>query len=142
MQADGRPLYVYWKIGGGGASKANTASRRQPPPAEPQTPALGATESEDVIMVVDENAESREAENRLREERRGRDRDDRAPREVFPTGPRNYQAERDYYDRGPRRAEPNCQDGRYGFGGGYRDGGRGRYGRDDRRFGSGQSWRP
>ena len=125
------------------APRVNIQSKRQPAPAEPPTLALGAPESEDVVMVVDENAESREAENRLRDERRGRDQDNRAQREVFPTGPRNYNAEMDYYDRRPpRRAEPNYQDGRYGFGGGYRDGGRGRYGRDDRRYGGGQSWRP
>ena len=106
-------------------------------------------------MEVDENAEAREAENRLREERRTRD--DRAQREVFPTGPRggHYRSEMDsYYDRRPRQT---YQDGRYGFGGGYSDGGRGgyrdggrggyrdsgrgRYG-DDRRYGNGQSWRP
>lgn len=93
-------------------------------------------------MEVDENAESREAENRLREERRARD--DRAPRDVLPTGPRGYQAEMDRYDdRRARRPEPGYQDGRYGFGGGgYRDGPRGRYPRNDRRFGGGQSWRP
>ena len=96
-------------------------------------------------MEVDENTVSREAENRLREERRGTDH--RARKEVFPTGPRSYQPDRDAYgDRRPRRAEPNYEDRRYGFsgrGGGYRDGGRGWYPRgDERRYGGGQSWRP
>ena len=97
-------------------------------------------------MEVDENASAREAEDRLREERRGRDYREvlKDPVPTGPTGPRYQQTEIDsYYDRRPRRPDPNYQDGRYGFGGaGYRDGGRGRYGRDDRRFGGGQSYRP
>ena len=108
------------------------------------------------IDEIDENAESREAQNRIREERRGRDsaRDTRERPEAFPTGPRNDRR----YDSGPgyysdrRGAEPAYQDGRYGFerGGGY--GGRGRYrneggmysdGMGGRRGGGGgQSWRP
>ena len=89
-------------------------------------------------MEVDENAEAREAENRRREERRGGD--DRAQREVLPTGPREqYRNDSDsYYDRRPRQ---NYQDGRRGFGGGYRNAGRSRYG-EERRYGGGQSWRP
>lgn len=137
FQADGRVLYVYWKAGGGGLRRNN--SERQPVPE--QAPALGGAQGDDVAMEVDENAEAREAEDRRREERRGRD--DRAPRgDVFPSGPRGqgyYRSDSDsYYDRRPRQ---NYQDGRYGFGGGYRDAGRGRYG-DDRRYGGGQSWRP
>ncbi len=96
---------------------------------------------DDVDMEVDENAESREAEDRLREERRGRERDHRAPpRDVLPTGPRGYQSEMDRYgDRRSRRPEPNYSDGRYGFGGnGYRGGPRGGY--DDRGYG-GQGYR-
>ena len=92
-------------------------------------------------MEVDENAEAREAENRRREEHRGRD--ERAQREVFPTGPReHYRSENDsYYDQRPRQ---NFQDGRRGFGGGYRDEGRPRYGGygQESRRGRGQSWRP
>lgn len=95
-------------------------------------------------MEVDENAESREAENRRREEHRSRD--DRASRDVFPTGPRGYRAEMDRYDDyRNRRLEPGYQDGRYGFGGrgGFRDGPRGGFPRDGRRYGgAGQSWRP
>ena len=93
-------------------------------------------------VEVDENAESREAQNRLREQRRGRD--DRAQTELLPTGPKAYQTEMDdYYDSRPKRAEQSYQDGRYGFGGGYRDRGRDGFPRGDvRRFGRGQSWRP
>jgi len=158
-KADGRPLYVYWKNGGSSsAPKINTQSQPSDRRAtEPQTPALGAGQAEeDVMMVeVDENAESRQAQDRLREERRGRDGgdSDRARREVMPSGPKNFRTETDgYYDPrpAPRRAQPNYSDGRYGFGGGrgggaggYRDGGPGRY-RDgqERRFGGGTSWRP
>ncbi|KAK3696185.1 hypothetical protein LTR37_018087 [Vermiconidia calcicola] len=145
-KADGRPLYVYWKSGGGsgGAPKPHYVDRRPAAPVEPQTPALGAGQAEDVVMEVDDVTESREAENRLREERRGRD--DRDRRDVFPTGPRDSRPEMDYYDRRPRRSEPGYQDGRYGFagrGGAYGErGGRGRYPRDEGRRYGGQSWRP
>lgn len=92
-------------------------------------------------MEVDENAESRAAADRVREERRGRD--DR--RDVLPTGPKTSRNDMDsYYDRRPRPSERNYQDDRRGFagGGGYRDSGRGRYAGNDRRWGGGQSWRP
>lgn len=108
-------------------------------------------------MEVDGNALSREAEDRLREERRGGN--DRGPREPFPSAPRGDRGyDGDYY-RGPRRADPPFQDNRYGFGRGdrYNYAPRGRY-RDSGRMysdsmrrggngggggsGSGQSWRP
>lgn len=97
-------------------------------------------------MEIDEHAQARELEDKQREERRGRD--DRAPK--YPSGPR--QPETDEYYRGPRRAEPEYNDGRYGFAGAGGDrrfgGGRGRYregGRmysDSMRRGGGQSYRP
>jgi len=104
------------------------------------------TDNSDEVMDIDDNVQSREAQDRLREERQSRD--ERAPREAFPTGPRGYRAEMDRYDdrraRRPGTAyQPQYQDGRYGYGsnrGGYRDSARGGYGRDDRRYG-GQSWR-
>jgi hypothetical protein len=94
----------------------------------------------DVAMEVDEHAEAREIENRQREERRGRD--DRPGDRRYPSGPRD-----DYYNRGGGRAEPEYQDGRYGFGGVDRryDGGRfsgGRMFSDGMRRGGGQSYRP
>lgn len=129
LQADGRTLNVYLKAGG--VAKLNTFQEDVPPP------------SEEVMMDVDENAQSREAEDRLREERR------RAPQDNFPTGPkvarhRSYGLEDDRY-RGPGRAEPAYQDGRYGFNGGYnggrmRDSDRLYY--SDRGGRRGQSWRP
>lgn len=95
---------------------------------------------EDEVMEVDD---SREAENRLREERRGRD--DRDRRDVFPSGPRAGRPSY-YEDWQGARPEPRYNDGRsYGYGGGQ--GGNGaprerypngpRYGR-----GGGQNWRP
>ncbi|KAK4493997.1 hypothetical protein PRZ48_015183 [Zasmidium cellare] len=129
-KADGRTLHVYWKASG-------TGPRGQQPVAQ--------ADVMDDSMEVDQNAESREAENRLREERRGRS--DREPRDAFPTGPKNDRQYEDDYYRGPRRAEPAYQDGRYGFDGGrygrgsYRDGGR-MYSDRMGRGGGGQSWRP
>ena len=94
-------------------------------------------------MMVDEAAEAREANNRMREERRGRE-DRERERDVFPSGPRGYRD--DYYDRGgPRRSEGSYSDGRYGFG--VRDGyaprgpGGGRYDGRDRGYGRGRGWR-
>lgn len=134
-KADGLTLHVYWKHSG-------TGPRGQ---EEPAVPAEAVVPVEDT-MEVDENAQSREAENRLREERRGKP--DRAPRDGFPSGPQGDRRYQDDYYRGPRRGEPAYQDGRYGFGGGERYGGRARY-RDDGRMYSdrmggrgGQSWRP
>ena len=124
-------MHVYWKSSG-------TGPRGVEEQVEPVVPPIEDT------MEVDENAESREVENRLREERRGNG--PRVPRDAYPSGPqadRGY--EEDYY-RGPRRADPAWQDGRYGFGGGDRYGPRGRY-RDEGRMYSdrmgrgGQSWR-
>ena len=93
------------------------------------------------MMEVDPNSESREAENRRREQRRGAD--DRMDRDVFPTGPRNHQGgNNEYYDRRERRAEPEYQERMYGFGrGGDWYGGRGRYPREDRRYGGAPGWR-
>ncbi|KAK3049387.1 hypothetical protein LTR09_009306 [Extremus antarcticus] len=144
-KADGRPLYVFWKSGAG-SNKPIPAAVAEPQP-------LAMDENEDVVMEVDDTAESREAEDRLREdrireERRGRDA--RAPREVFPSGPRSTRG-------GADRRGGDYQDGRYGYGGGYRSGGGygngngggygsggpGRYGRgQEQGMGRGQSWRP
>ena len=72
-------------------------------------------------MELDDSAGTREAENRLREERRGRD--DRDRREVFPSGPRGG---RGYYEDWQGAApQPGYNDGRYG-------GGQGGYGPRDR----------
>ncbi|KAK4547797.1 hypothetical protein LTR36_000755 [Oleoguttula mirabilis] len=141
-KADGRVLYVYFENSTQPA--ANGRSRRQPPPAEEEPlPAIVDTVG-DTEMEIDEHAEAREAENRQREQRRGRD--EREP--VIPGGPR--QTEMDDYLTQPRRDQPH-QDRRYGgYGGGDRrfDNGRGRYrgeGRmysDNMRRGGGQSYRP
>lgn len=143
-QADGRTLYVYSKHGGA-APKPSVVARTAAALPEPTITPLAEDEAGDVMMAVDEVAESREAENRRREERRGRDeRTDRIERSSFPEGPKAYQNDIDnYYNRQPRRAEESHQDGRYGFRGSYRDGGHDRFPRGDvRRFGRGQSWRP
>jgi hypothetical protein len=102
---------------------------------------------EDEIMEIDESSGAREAEDRLREERRGRD--DRDRREVFPSGPRGG---RGYYEdwQGARpQSQPAYNDNRYGGGqGGGQGGGYGprdrmptgpRYGRGG--GGGGQGWR-
>jgi hypothetical protein len=102
---------------------------------------------EDEIMEIDETSGAREAEDRLREERRGRD--DRDRREVFPSGPRGG---RGYYEdwQGARpQPQPAYNDNRYGGGqGGGQGGGYGprdrmpngpRYGRGG--GGGGQGWR-
>lgn len=87
---------------------------------------------DDTAMDLDQNAKSREAENKLREERRGGA--DRGRQDVFPSGPRGQRGNfsNDYYhgDQGQRNGQ-GYQDGRYGFNGGNY-GGRGR-GYDDRR---------
>jgi len=110
----------------------------------------------DDTMEVDEHAQAREVENRQREERR---RDDRGARQSGPStryerDDRNGQTpNEDYYRSQQQRAEPQFQDGRYGFGGGNRYGGGGRGGRyrDEGRMysdrmrrggGGGQSYRP
>lgn len=104
-----------------------------------------AQDGDDEMMEVDETAGAREAENRLREERRGRDTRDR--REVFPSGPRG--GGRGYYeDWQGARPQPGYNDGRYGG----QNGGQGGYGPRDRmpngpRYGrgsggGGQNWRP
>lgn len=109
-------------------------------------------------MDIDQNTASREAEDRLREERRGANgtggRADREPRDrPYQQGPRQdyrgYGGD-DYYNRGPpppRRQESSYQDARYGYGGGERYRGRGGGYREDGRLYSdrmprgGQNWR-
>ena len=141
IQADGRTLYVWMK--GRGSSKPKAAHDR--PNVEDELEVQAAT---DETMEVDQNAEAREAENRLREERRSRA--DRGAKDVFPSGPRAGRGyNEDNYYRGSRGG-PAYQDGRSGFdrsqsnryGGGrepIRDGGR-MYSDSMRR--GGQSWRP
>jgi hypothetical protein len=143
-QADGRLLHVYYK-------NSSMASRPVEPPVEEPIPVV-----EDEVMEVDETAGAREAENRLREERRGRD--DRDRRDVFPSGPRG--GGRGYYEdwqgAGP---QPGYNDRRYAYGG-AQQGGQSGYGQRDNRVpngpgapngprygrggggGGGQSWRP
>ena len=96
-------------------------------------------------MEVDHNAEARESENRLREERRSRV--EQNLRDDIQSRP---QADRGYYNdyaRAPRYHDTGYQDGRYGQGSGLRYDGRGRY-RDEGRMytdnarRNGQSWRP
>ena len=141
-QADGRTLYVYLKGVNNQPRVTDTMSRHQPqiePSAQLDVPI------DDGVMEVDENAESREAENRRREERRGRD-NHRDP-EAFPTGPKNPAPQtNDYYARAPRY---DHRDGGYGYGGGgSRARGPDNYGgpryRDDSYRGrrGGQSYRP
>ena len=80
----------------------------------------------DVAMEVDEHADARAAEDRQREERR------REPRsQDYPTGP--SQPRPDY----SRRAQPDYQDGRYGFGNGRYGGGGGGGGGVGRGYGTG-----
>ena len=111
-QADGRLLHVYYK-------DSSAAAR---PIAQPIEEPVQVQEDE--VMELDDSADTRAAENRLREERRGRD--DRDRREVFPSGPRGG---RGYYEdwqgAGP---QPGYNDGRYGGG----QGGQGGYGPRDR----------
>lgn len=131
-QADGRVLHVYTK----GFTGAKPSAPVEPPAevvqAVPVVP-------QDVPMEMDPITESRETQDRLREERRVHD--DSAN---FPTGPRNAQpADRGgYYDRRPR--PQHYQGGRYAPSGGDRYGGGGGYGRyydDPRRYGGRQGWR-
>ncbi|EME41590.1 hypothetical protein DOTSEDRAFT_73872 [Dothistroma septosporum NZE10] len=133
-KADGRTLHVYWN---------GTAAAQ--PQAEVEAPVDAVM---DDTMEVDENAESREAQDRLREERRGGP--DRRPRDDYHAAPRGNRGYEDDYYRGPRRAEPAYQDGRYGYQGDRFGGPRGRY-RDESRMysdgmrrggGGGQSYRP
>ena len=131
-QADGRLLHVYYKDN-------SIAARPAEPPVEEPIPVV-----EDEVMEVDETVGAREAENRLREERRGRD--DRDRRDVFPSGPRGG---RGYYeDWQGARPQPGYNDNRYAYGGAQ-----GGYGQRDRapngpRYGRGgggggnQNWRP
>nr|POF03799.1 putative rna-binding protein [Quercus suber] len=155
-RADGRLLHVYYKDGS--LSKQGT---RAPRPSDlvqteldDQVPSVPVDANENDTMEVDELAESREQQDKLREERRGVD---ERPHEPFPAAPRPDRREDDYYNRGPRRAEPEYQDGRYGFGGDDRyRGGRGgarsggqyggfpprMYSDGARRGGRGQSYRP
>lgn len=153
VQADGRALYVYWKQDGGAVS-SRSARREIPRTVERAVAPAPPIDVEDEAMEVDENAEAREAEDRLREERRVRDtrdaRDARGPREMFPTEPRGYRAHMDQYnDRRMNQPQQAYQGRGYGFGGGgggygygygYRGASRGGWG--DRRSGAGQSWRP
>lgn len=140
-KADGRTLNVFLKAGGG--AKMPFVVDVEPTVDEP--------------MEMDENAQAREAEDRRREERRGPGPAERAPpraappRDDYPTGPRGHDRgyQNDYYNRGPRRAEPAYQDGRYGFGGGgggRHHGGGGGYRHDGRLGGyggrGGQTYRP
>jgi hypothetical protein len=76
-------------------------------------------------MELDNSENTREAENRLREERRGRD--DRDRREVFPSGPRGGPGF--YEDWQGARPQPSYNDRRYGGGQGGQGGG---YGPRDR----------
>lgn len=121
-QADGRLLYVHMKDGSVAAPKS-----------VPQDQIM------DDAMDVDENARAREAEDKLREERRG-GRGPPAEHDVLPSGPRRgFMAEENYYydSRG------GYQDGRYGFNGnaGYPRRGGGYY--NDRGYGGrgGPQWR-
>lgn len=135
----------------GGATVFTPRGKRQQPPPEEEEPLPAIVDTTgDVEMEVDEHANARALENRQREERRGRDM--REP--AYPA------AERNDYPREPRRAEPEYQDGRYGFDGrdrryngrgGGGGGGGARYREDDRFYsnrmrrgggGSGQSYRP
>lgn len=104
-QADGRLLHVYYKDSSAAARPIAQATE-EPVQAE-----------EDEVMELDDSADTREAENRLREERRGRD--DRDRREVFPSGPRGGRGF--YEDWQGARPQPGYNDGRYGGGqgGGY-----------------------
>jgi hypothetical protein len=137
-QADGRTLNVFWKAG----SARGNGKLQQPV-------ALRAPTEDDPIVVddsmeLDEHAQSREAEDRQREERRRGYNNAAAP---FPKGP---QADRggygdDYYNNRP--PPQRGYDSRQGYNGGsgrggrdrYDDGGRGRYRDNGNR---GQSWRP
>jgi len=89
------------------------------------------------MMEVDEHAEDREVQDRVREERRGRD--DRGPR--YPAGPSNYDRRREepYDDR-----RYGGDERRWGGGGARGGGGGGRYRDGGRTFqrGGGQSYRP
>ncbi|QIW95368.1 hypothetical protein AMS68_000886 [Peltaster fructicola] len=147
-KADGRLLYVYMKDSGApaGAPSVKQSAQAQPEPQQVEHEQYDGDEA----MDIDENARSREAENKLREERRGGGREPRDGQDVFPSGPRNTRAfaqDDDYYynnNRAPAPAQGGYQDGRYGFsggGGGY--GGRGRYYDDRRGYGGrgGQQWR-
>lgn len=140
QQADGRTLYVYRRDDGG--------ARRPTAPSAPLAaePDIIPIPSEDDAMIVDEAAEAREANNRMREERRresergGRD----GGRDAFPAGPRGYRD--DYYDLGGPRRDGYGGEGRYGGygGGGYRGPGGGRYdGPRERGYGGGggRGWR-
>ncbi|KAK4620153.1 hypothetical protein CLAFUW4_11551 [Fulvia fulva] len=139
-KADGRTLHVYW-----------SGSAVTQPEADVEVPVDAVM---DDSMEVDENAQSREAQDRLREERRGGP--DRRPRDDYPAGPRDNRGYMDHYYRGPRRQDglfqDGRQDGRYGYQGDRFGGGgpRGRY-RDEGRMysdgmrrggGGGQSYRP
>jgi hypothetical protein len=125
---------------------SSIAARPVEPPVEAPIPVV-----EDEVMEVDETAGAREAENRLREERRGRD--DRDRRDVFPSGPRG--GGRGYYEdwqgAGP---QPAYNDRRYAYGGAQQSG-QGGYGQRDNRVpngprygrgggggGGNQNWRP
>jgi len=99
-QADGRLLHVYYK-------DSSAAARPYVQPVEEPVHV-----EEDEIMEVDDSVDTREAENRLREERRGRD--DRDRREVFPSGPRGGRGGGFYEDW--QGARPGYNDGRYGGG--------------------------
>lgn len=140
-KADGRLLHVYFADGHMPAQPAN--GQRELVKEDPPLVVVD-TVGDETMMEIDENAQSREAENRLREERRTGG-EDRRRQEDFPRGPRNDRRYNEEFRGPPRRAEPEYQDGRYGFGGGerYGGGGRGQGYRDDRRMYRGaQSWRP
>lgn len=93
--------------------------------------------AQEVTMEVDEIAESREEQDRLREQSRVDDK-----RTALPSGPRNPQSGYDnYYDR--RSRQPAPYGGRYGYAGGDRYSGnsQGRYYDDSRRYGGSSGWR-
>lgn len=145
VQADGRVLYVSYKESGPQSTQSRQPRQQQaiPPPEEE------VVYADENAMEVDENAKAREAENKLREERRG---GDRPRQDTAPSGPRgaraNFSAQDEYHHNSNQSAQWNgsssYQDGRYGFssGGGDGYGNRGGYYQDRRGYSRGGSqWR-
>ncbi|EMC93057.1 hypothetical protein BAUCODRAFT_37976 [Baudoinia panamericana UAMH 10762] len=143
-KADGCTLYVHMHSENGVAPYSDTKFRRQEQP-QPEEPSFVVDTTGDVAMEVDEHADARAIEDRQREERR---REARPP----PSGPAGRQ-QQSGYPREPRRAEPEFQDGRYGFDNrdnryGRGGGGPGRFREEGRlysdrmRRGGAQSYRP
>ncbi|KXL46669.1 hypothetical protein M433DRAFT_316719 [Acidomyces richmondensis BFW] len=140
-KADGQLLYVYYARQGKGQQQPLPSPPQ--PPAEEPVPSIVDTAG-DTTMEVDQHAESREIEDKQREERRGRE----------ESGDNRYLRTGEDYRRGGRFTGSEYEDGRYTFqrdrryGGGRGGGGGGRY-RDQgrmfsdsmRRRGS-QSYRP